>query len=147
MTSKATTVEQYLNELPPERRAVLEAVRAEIHKNLDPDYEEGMQYGMIGYYIPHRIHPAGYHCDPRQPLPYMGLAAQKNHFSLYMTPIYASPELLAWFQAEWAKTGKKLDMGKACVRFKKLEDLPLAVIGKAVKKTPVKKTLPLLTTR
>lgn len=146
MTSKATTVEQYLSELPPERRAVLEAVRAEIRQNLDPDYEEGIQYGMIGYYIPHRIHPAGYHCDPRQPVPYMGLAAQKNHFSLYLMPIYASPELLAWFQAEWAKTGKKLDMGKACVRFKKLEDLPLAVIGKAVKKTPVKKALPLLTT-
>lgn len=146
MTSKATTVEQYLSELPPERRAVLEAVRAEIRQNLDPDYEEGIQYGMIGYYIPHRIHPAGYHCDPRQPVPYMGLAAQKNHFSLYLMPIYASPELLAWFQAEWAKTGKKLDMGKACVRFKKLDDLPLAVIGKAVKKTPVKKTLPLLTT-
>jgi hypothetical protein len=102
---------------------------------------------MIGYYIAHRIHPAGYHCDPRQPVPYLGLAAQKNHFSLYLMPIYASPELLAWFQAEWAKTGKKLDMGKACVRFKKLEDLPLAVIGKAVQKTPVKKTLPLLTTR
>jgi hypothetical protein len=147
MTSKATTVEQYLSELPPERRAVLEAVRAEIRQNLDPDYEEGIQYGMIGYYIPHRIHPAGYHCDPRQPVPYLGLAAQKNHFSLCLMPIYASPELLAWFQAEWAKTGKKLDMGKACVRFKKLEDLPLAVIGKAVQKTPVKKTLPLLTTR
>jgi hypothetical protein len=147
MTSKATTVEQYLSELPPERRAVLEAVRAEIRQNLDPDYEEGIHYGMIGYYIAHRIHPAGYHCDPRQPVPYLGLAAQKNHFSLYLMPIYASPELLAWFQAEWAKTGKKLDMGKACVRFKKLEDLPLAVIGKAVQKTPVKKTLPLLTTR
>jgi hypothetical protein len=108
--------------------------------------KEGMQYGMSGYCIPHRVHPAGYHCDPLQPLPNMGLAARKSHFSLCLIPIYPSPELLAWFQGEWAKTGNKLDRGKACVRFKKWEDLLLAVIGKAVQKTPLSKTLPLLMT-
>lgn len=147
MTSKASTVEQYLAELPEDRRTALEAVRKVVQKNLDKDYEEGMQYGMIGYYVPHRVHPAGYHCDPKQPVPYMGLASQKNHMSLYLMAIYANPELLAWFEDEWAKTGKKLDKGKACIRFKKVEDLALDVIGKAVKKTPVKKYLAIMPTR
>lgn len=147
MTSKASTVEQYLAELPEDRRTALEAVRKVVQKNLDKDYEEGMQYGMIGYYVPHRVHPAGYHCDPKQPVPYMGLASQKNHMSLYLMAIYANPELLAWFEDEWAKTGKKLDKGKACIRFKKVEDLALDVIGRAVKKTPVKKYLAMMPTR
>ncbi len=147
MTSKASTVEQYLADLPEARRTALEAVRKVVQKNLDKDYEEGMQYGMIGYYVPHRVHPAGYHCDPKQPVPYMGLASQKNHMSLYLMAIYANPELLAWFEDEWAKTGKKLDKGKACIRFKKVEDLALDVIGRAVKKTPVKKYLAMMPTR
>jgi len=139
MPSKATSVEEYLSGLPAERRAALEAVRRVLLANLDKDYEEGMQYGMIGYYVPHRVFPAGYHCDPRQPLPFAGLASQKNHMSLYLMCVYGEGPLAAWFREEWAKTGKKLDMGKACVRFKKVEDLALDVIGEAIRRVPVKK--------
>ncbi len=136
MQSKATTVAQYLSELPDDRRKALEAVRKVILKNLDRDYEEGMQYGMIGYYVPHRIYPAGYHCDPKQPLPFACLASQKNYMSLYLMCIYGDSDHAKWFQNAWAKTGKKLDMGKSCVRFKKLEDLALGVIGEAIRRVP-----------
>jgi hypothetical protein len=139
MQSKATTVEQYLSELPEDRRKALEAVRQVILKNLDKDYEEGIQYGMIGYYVPHRVYPAGYHCDPKQPLPFAGLASQKNYMSLYLMCVYGNSNHAKWFQEAWGKTGKKLDMGKSCVRFKKLEDLPLGVIGEAVKRVTAKK--------
>jgi hypothetical protein len=139
MQSKAATVEEYLRELPEDRRRVIEAVRAVILKNLDIDYEEGMQYGMIGYYVPHHVYPAGYHCDPRQPLPFAGLGSQKNYMSLYLMCVYGATDHAQWFHQEWAKTGKKLDMGKACVRFKKVEDLALDVIGEAIKRVPAKK--------
>lgn len=136
MQSKATTVAQYLAALPDDRRKTLEAVRRVIRKNLDKNCEEGIQYGMIGYYVPHRVYPPGYHCDPKQPLPYVALASQKNYMSLYLMCIYGHDELRDWFEAAWAKTGKKLDMGKSCIRFKKLDDLALDVIGQAIKKTP-----------
>jgi hypothetical protein len=139
MQSKATTIEQYLVELPDDRRKALEVLRQVILKNLDTDFEEGMQYGMIGYFVPHRVYPAGYHCDPKQPLPFAHLASQKNHMSLYLMCIYGDSDLSRWFQQAWAKTGKKLDMGKACVRFKKLEDLALDVIAEAIKRMPAKK--------
>lgn len=139
MQSKATTVAQYLAELPADRRAAIEAVRKVVRKNLDQDYEEGMQYGMIGYYVPHRIFPAGYHCDPKQPLPFAGLASQKNHMALYLMCIYGDTEHARWFQQAWAKTGKKLDMGKSCIRFKKLEDVALDVIGEAIRRVPARK--------
>ena len=138
MQSKATTVEQYLSELPEDRRKALEVVRQVILKNLDKDYEEGMQYGMIGYYVPHRAYPAGYHCDPKQPLPFANLASQKNHMALYLMCVYGESDLSRWFRQAWAKTGKKLDMGKACVRFKKAEDLALDVIAEAIKRVPAK---------
>jgi hypothetical protein len=136
MQSKATTVEQYLSELSAERRGALEAVRRVLLANLDKDYEEGMQYGMIGYYVPHRVFAPGYHCDPKQPLPFAGLASQKNHLSLYLMCVYGDSPLAEWFRESWAKTGKKLDMGKACVRFKKVEDLALDVIGEAIRRMP-----------
>jgi hypothetical protein len=139
MQSKATTVAAYLASLPADRRADVESVRAVILKNLDTNYQEGMQYGMIGYYIPHSIYPAGYHCDPKQALPFAGLAAQKNNISLYLMCVYGNSEHTEWFQKAWAKTGKKLDMGKACVRFKKAEDAALDVIGEAVRRVPAKK--------
>jgi hypothetical protein len=139
MTSKATTVEQYLSELPDDRRKALETVRQVILINLDKDYEEGIQYGMIGYYVPHRVYPAGYHCDPKLPLPFAHLASQKNHMALYLMCIYGESDLSRWFREAWAKTGKKLDMGKACVRFKKVEDLALDVIAEAIKRVPAKK--------
>jgi Domain of unknown function (DU1801) len=139
MQSKATTVKAYLAELPPERRAAIEAVRNVILANLPPGYEEGMQNGMIGYYVPHRVYPAGYHCNPKQPLPFACLASQKNYMSIYLMCVYGGGEHETWFRAAWAKTGKKLDMGKSCVRFKRLEDVPLKVIGRAIKRMPVKK--------
>lgn len=138
MPAKPATVEEYLATLPEDRRAAVEAVRKVILKNLGKGFEEGMQYGMIGYYVPHSVYPAGYHCDPKQPLPYAGLASQKNSISLYLMGLYGSPEDDAWFREAWAKTGKKLDMGKSCVRFKKLEDVPLDVIGQAIKRIPAK---------
>jgi hypothetical protein len=139
MQSKATTVAEYLASLPEDRRAVVAKVREVILRNLDSEYEEGMQYGMIGYYVPHRIYPAGYHCDPRQPLPFACLASQKNHLSLYLMCIYGNSKELDWFRKAWAKTGKRLDIGKSCIRFKKLEDLPLEVIGEAFRRFPARK--------
>ncbi len=139
MQSKATTVEQYLAELPEDRREALQAIRSVILKNLPKGYEEGMQYGMIGYCVPHSIYPPGYHCDPKQPLPFACLASQKNHMAFYGTCIYGDSDHEKWFREAWAKTGKKLDMGKSCVRFKKIEDVALSVIGQAVKRVPVKK--------
>ncbi|MDZ4828643.1 MAG: DUF1801 domain-containing protein [Phycisphaerae bacterium] len=138
MKSNSTTVESYLKSLPADRRAAIEAVRAVIIKNLDSDYEEGMQYGMIGYFVPHRVFPAGYHCDPSQPLCFAGLASQKNHMSLYLMCMYGDEREAAWLTSEWKKTGKKLDMGKSCIRFKKLDDLPLALVGEAVRHVPAK---------
>ena len=139
MQSKAITVEQYLSELDDDRRRAIEAVRHVILENLDKDYEEGIQYGMIGYYVPHHVYPAGYHCDPKQPLPFAGLASQKGYMSLYLMCIYGHEGHAKWFQDAWAKTGKKLDMGKSCIRFKKVEDLALDVIAEAVKRVPAKK--------
>jgi uncharacterized protein YdhG (YjbR/CyaY superfamily) len=139
MKSAATTVREYLAKLPADRRAALEAVREVILKNLDRDYEEGIQYGMIGYYVPHSVFPAGYHCDPKQPLPFIGLASQKNHLSLYFTAIYGQGDQEQKFRERWARTGKKLDMGKSCIRFKKAEDLALDVIGQTIKGLPAKK--------
>lgn len=138
MTSKATTVAQYLQELPEDRRNAIEAVRKVILKNIDKGIEEGMQYGGIGYFIPHKIYPHGYHCDPKQPLPVIGLGAQKHHLSLGMMCLYYEPSFVEEFQNEYRKSGKKLDMGKCCIRFKKLEDLPLDLIGKTIKKIKTK---------
>jgi uncharacterized protein YdhG (YjbR/CyaY superfamily) len=147
VSSKATTVKEYLAGLPADRRDVIQAIRDVILKNKDKDIEEGMQYGMIGYYVPHSIYPPGYHVNPELPLGYIALAAQKNYYSLYLAGLYCGCGLdgkdrtpdAKWFIAEWAKTGKKLDMGKSCVRFKKLDDLPLDVIGKMVSRISVKK--------
>lgn len=129
MQSEAKTVEQYLAELPADRRVMLEDVRKMILDNVNEGFEEGMQYGMIGYYVPHRIFPAGYHCKPSEPLPFLSLASQKNYCSLYAMSLYSDTESLAAFQAAWKATGKKLNMGKSCIRFKKLDDLALDLIA------------------
>jgi hypothetical protein len=134
MQSKATTVAQYLAELPRDRREAVRAVRKVILDNLDSQFEEGMQYGMIGYYVPHSVYPAGYHCDPKQPLPFAGLASQKNYMSLYLMSLYGNASHENQFRDEWKKTGRKLDMGKCCIRFRKLEDLALGVIGNAIRR-------------
>ena len=137
MQSKATTVDAYLTELPDDRRAAVSKIRQVIKKNLPKGMAEGMSYGMIGYCVPHKLYPAGYHCDPKQPLPYALLASQKNHMSLYLCSLYQNPEDEQWIRGEFAKHGKKLDMGKSCIRFKKVEDLPLEVIGQAITRFPV----------
>ncbi len=139
MQSKETTVAGYFASLPEDRRTALEAVRKVILANLDKDYEEGMSYGHIGYYVPHRVYPAGYNCDPEVPLPYVAIASQKNHMAGYMKCIYGDNAHAEWFQSEWAKTGKRLDMGKSCIRFKKVENLAPDVIGESIRRTPAKK--------
>ena len=141
MQSKAVTVAQYLDSLPPERRDAIEAVRRVILDNIDGDIEEGMQYGMLGYYVPHRVFPQGYHCDPAQPVPFAALASQKNYMSLYLMFAYADGESEALVREGFAKAGKKLDMGKSCIRFRKLEDLDLGVIGQAIGMTTAAKHL------
>ena len=139
MAGKPTTIAEYLDSLPVDRRQAIEAVRDVILKNLDKTYQECMQYGMIGYSVPHSVFPAGYHCDPRQPLPFAALASQKNYMSVYLNFIYGSTDEEDWFRNAWKKSGKKLDMGKSCIRFKKLDDLALEVIGQAIKRIPAKK--------
>lgn len=139
MQSKAKTVKEYLDSLPDDHRRELQAVRGVILKNLDKDYKEGMSYGMISYCVPHSVYPAGYHCDPKQGLPFACLASQKNYMSLYLMCVYGDADSRARFTQAWAKTGKKLDMGKSCIRFKKAEDLALDVIGGAIKGLPAKK--------
>jgi hypothetical protein len=139
MQSQAKTVDEYLAELPDDRRELVEAVRAEILKSLPDGYEEGMQYGMIGYFVPHSVYPAGYHCNPKQPLPFANLASQKQYVSVYLYCVYSDDRQADWFRKAWEKTGKKLNMGKSRVRFRKLEDVPLKVIGQAVRRVPVSK--------
>jgi hypothetical protein len=138
MKSSATTVKDYLASLPADRRAGIEAVRKVILKNLDKDYDESMLYGMIGYAVPHRVWPLGYHCDPKKPLMMAALSSQKDNMTVYLMSVYSDKAERAWFQNAWAKTGKKLNMGGCCIRFKKLEDAALDVIGEAIRRTPAK---------
>tara|TARA_Y100001001_G_C7898585_1_gene270806 strand:+ start:66 stop:551 length:486 start_codon:yes stop_codon:yes gene_type:complete len=137
--SKAKSVEEYMAALPEDRLEAITAIREVILKNLHKGYEEGMQWGMPSYFVPLSAYPAGYNCQPDQALPFVGFASQKNHMVFYGFCIYMDEELKNRFVADWKKSGKKLDMGKSCVRFKKLEDVPLKVIGDAVKRVPMKK--------
>src|SRR3989344_4426163 len=137
MISKASTVKQYLDELPPDRRAAISAVRKVILKNLPKGYEETMTYGMIGYVVPLKTFPAGYGEKKDMPLPYLCLASQKNHMAIYMMGTYGNKDLDKWIRQAYKATGKKLDMGKGCVRFRKLDNLALDVIGQNVSKLSV----------
>ncbi len=135
MTSNATSPEEYIAEAPEERRSALEKLRRTINDNLPKNFSEGMQYGMIGYFISHEVYPDGYHCDSKQPLPFMSFASQKNSINFYHMGIYADKDLLDWFTSEFPKySKKKLDMGKSCMRFKKPEDIPYKLIGELVQK-------------
>lgn len=136
MLGKSSVVDDYLKVLPQDRREALQAVREVFLKNLDPKYKEGIQYGGIGYYVPHSIYPAGYHCDPKQPLPFGGIANRKHYMTVGLMCIYGGPGV-ADFKQRWAKTGKKLDMGASCIRFRKLEDLALDVIAETLRKVSV----------
>ena len=134
--SSATTVQGYLDELPEDRRAVVSAVREIVRRNLPAGYQETMNWGMISYEVPLERYPKTYN---GQPLAFAGLAAQKNHYALYLMCVYADSEQEGWLREEFRKAGKKLDMGKSCIRFKKLEDLPLDVIGQVIAGVPVEK--------
>ncbi|MBT8253582.1 MAG: DUF1801 domain-containing protein [Flavobacteriaceae bacterium] len=130
MQYKANTPDEYINQIPEERQAVMQKLRQVIKGNLPDGFEETMGYGMIGYVVPHRIYPDGYHCDPKLPLPFMSIASQKNFVAVYHMGIYADEELLKWFTSEYPKyCSRKLDMGKSCIRFKKIDDIPYELIG------------------
>lgn len=135
MQSKATTPQQYLDELPEDRKEPIEKLRQQILDNLPKGMEEQMNYGMLGYVIPHSVYPDGYHCDTSLPLPFMNLASQKNFIGVYSMVIYAKQEIYDWFTAEYAKRCKfKLDMGKSCIRLKKMNDIPFELIGELTAK-------------
>jgi len=138
MQSKAATVDEYLASVPEDRIVPMDKLRKAIKKNLPKGFKEGMGYGMVGYSVPHSMYPAGYHCNPSDPLPFMGLASQKNFIAVYRMGIYSDPKLLKWFTDEYPKhCKKKLDMGKSCMRFKYMDDIPYTLIGElAAKMTP-----------
>jgi uncharacterized protein YdhG (YjbR/CyaY superfamily) len=138
MQSKASTPREYLDSLPNERKKTLSRLRSVIRKNIPKGFAETMSYGMIGYVVPHSLYPAGYHCDPKQPVPFICIASQKNYVALYHMGLYGNKQLLKWFTTEYAKRStSKLDMGKSCIRFKKLDDIPFKLIGElASKVTP-----------
>jgi uncharacterized protein YdhG (YjbR/CyaY superfamily) len=135
MQSKATTVEQYLAELPAGRQKAMNELRKVIKKNLPKGFKEEMGYGNMGYVVPHSKYPGGYHCDPKQPLPFLGVASQKNFIAVYHMGVYADPKLYKWFVDEYAKAAVgKLDMGKSCIRFKNPEKIPYKLIGELASK-------------
>lgn len=135
MQSKAITVDEYIKELPEDRKEVIEKIRKVILDNLPKGFEETISYGMLGYVVPHSIYPKGYHCNTNLPLPFINIASQKNFIALYHMGIYAEPVLLDWFVSEFPKHSKsKLDMGKSCIRFKKMDDIPYELIGQLASK-------------
>jgi Domain of unknown function (DU1801) len=135
MQSKATTPEAYIAEMPEERQKAFSKLRNVIKKKLPKGFKEGMGYGMMGWSVPHSKYPAGYHCNPKDPLPFMGIASQKNFIAVYHMGVYADPKLLKWFTAAHAiASPKKLDMGKSCIRYKKPDDIPFELIGELASK-------------
>jgi len=135
MQSKSNTVAEYVKELPADRQAAIEQLRTVIKKNLPKGFKEEMNYGMIGYVIPHSLYPAGYHCKPTDPLPFMNVASQKNFIAVYHMGLYADPILMKWFMTEYPKHSTlKLDMGKSCIRFKKPDQIPFKLIGELTSK-------------
>ena len=135
MQSNAATPDEYIENLPDDRKDVMAKLRSAIKKNLPKGFEEVMGYGSLGWVVPHKLYPPGYHCDPKTPLPFCGIASQKNHIAVYHMGMYSLPEMVAWFQGEWPKhSSKKLDMGKSCIRFRKPADVPIALIGELASK-------------
>mgnify|MGYP000659726772 CR=1 FL=1 len=135
MQSTASSPQEYMDSLPDDRKDAMTQLRKAIVENLPEGFEERMSYGMLGFVVPHSLYPKGYHCDPKLPLPFVNLASQKNNISLYHMGIYSDSELLTWFQNEWPRhTQSKLDMGKSCIRFKKLNDIPYELIGQLMQR-------------
>lgn len=144
MQSTATSVEEYCAQVPEEQKESVLQLRKIILDNLPTWFEEWMNYGMIGYVIPHTLYPAGYHCDPKLPLPFMALAAQKNSINFYHMGLYADLGLLGWFQDAYAKQlPNKLDMGKSCIRFKNYAQIPYALLGELVEKISIEQWIAL----
>lgn len=138
MQSTAATIKEYINEAPEDRQSALEQLRKVISKNLPKGFKEAMGYGMPGFVVPHSIYPAGYHCSPELPLPFVSFASQKNFIAVYHMGLYADPKLLKWFVDEYsARVPGKLDMGKSCIRFKKPEQIPFELIGELCSKMTV----------
>jgi hypothetical protein len=138
MTSTATTVEAYLRNLPEDRQEAVGKIITSLNKSLPKGFEASMQYGMVTFVVPHKTYPSGYHCNPKDALPFISVASQKNFIALYHMGMYANKEVLDWFTAEYPKhTKAKLDMGKSCVRFKKPDDIPFKLIEALAKKITV----------
>ena len=139
MTYDAKTPDAYIQSLPEDRKEAVTRLRKVILENLPKGFSETMGYGMLGYVVPHTIYPDGYHCKPETPLPFMNIASQKNFIAVYHMGVYAKKELLDWFVNEYPKYSKrKLDMGKSCIRFKKMDDIPYQLIGELSAKMTVK---------
>jgi uncharacterized protein YdhG (YjbR/CyaY superfamily) len=135
MRIEADTVDEYIDKLPEDRQKVISDLRTVLQNNLSKDFKECLSYGMIGFVVPHEIYPNGYHCDPKLPLPFINLASQKNYVALYHMGVYAQPDLLEWFQQEYKeRVPHKLDMGKSCIRFKKMDQIPLDLVGELAQK-------------
>ncbi len=138
MQYEASTPEEYIEMIPEDRKGPISKLREVILKNLPEGFEEGITYKMIGYYVPHSIYPSGYHCDPKLPLPFMSIASQKNFIGVYHMGVYSNKELYDWFVEEYGKRCKyKLDMGKSCVRLKRIDDIPYELIGELASKVTV----------
>jgi len=138
MQYEATSVDDYISQIPEERKSPISKLRKVILNNLPKGFEEGINYKMIEYYVPHSKYSAGYHCDPKLPLPFMNVASQKNFIAVYHSGIYADKKLMDWFVSEFPKHSKrKLDMGKSCIRFKNIDEIPYDLIGELVSKMTV----------
>ena len=150
-SSQATTVAEYLADLSEERLELVGAIRDTVNANLPEGFQEAMQYGMIGWSVPHSRYPAGYHCDAKQPVPFAALASQKQYVSLYLMGLYigaaddgsapGETEDAVWFREAWLATGRKLNMGKSCVRVKKMDDVAFDVVGEAIRRIPLDASL------
>jgi len=144
MKASGNTVDEILNNLPEDRAEAFNNLHSVIVENLPKGFEAAISYGGLGYVVPHTVYPAGYHCKPIEPLPFAGLASQKNSINFYHMGIYSDPELLDWFVAEYPKHSKqKLDMGKSCIRFKKFDQIPVELIGELMQKMTVKQWIDL----
>jgi len=138
MQYEANTVNHYIDQLPEDRKAPVEKLRQTVAKNLPKGFEEGLSYKMIGFYVPHALYPDGYHCNTKLPLPFINIASQKNFVALYHMGLYANKKLMDWFVSEYSKhSNYKLDMGKSCVRFKKIDDIPHSLIAELCTKITV----------
>jgi hypothetical protein len=138
MQYQVNTVNEYIDQIPEDRKEAMQRLRQVILENLPEGFIEEINYGMIGYVVPHSIYPSGYHCNPKLPLPFIAIASQKNFIALYHMGVYANPTLYEWLVEEYPKHSKaKLDMGKSCMRFKKPDQIPFELIGQLVSKMTV----------